>query len=154
MKKFIPILLILSLVLNVFLVYFFMFKGETSITENDTRIAIHTSYSNKEFVMKEMRGFLESVRDINEGILQKNPEKIIKAAEKSGGAATEHVPEGLLKALPMEFKKLGFDTHDQFDQLAKSVKKQFNKDEAQQQVNKILYNCTQCHQSFKFEVKP
>lgn len=154
MKK-IPIAaLVISLLANFFLVYFFFIKGETHALKNDSRIAIVVSKDNKEFVMAEMRGFLESIRDINVGISTNDTAKIIKAAAKGGGAATEHVPNGLLKALPMEFKKLGFDTHDKFDQLAAAVAKKYDKEETQKKLSAILGNCTSCHQSYKFETKP
>lgn len=154
MKIATKILLLISLAANVCLVYFFFIKGNTHSLDNDQRVAIVTTKANKEFVMAEMRGFLETIRDINEGISNNDPKKIIAAAKKSGDAATEHVPNGLLRALPLNFKKLGFDTHDKFDQLAKAVEKQYNKEETQQQLNGILNNCTSCHQTFKFETQP
>jgi hypothetical protein len=154
MKKLISIFLILSLAINLFLLYFFLVKGETHPIKNDTRSAIITTYTDKEFVMSEMRGFLETIKEINEGIANNLPEKIIKAAEKSGGAATEHAPAGLLKVLPLSFKKLGFDTHDRFDEIAKLAKENYNRDQIQQKMSEVLNNCTSCHQSYKFEVKP
>lgn len=154
MKKIIPIAFIISLFFNGFLIYYFMVKGDIKPADQDQRRAIITSKENKDFVMAEMRGFLETIQEINLGLTHNNPEQIIKAAEKAGGAATEHIPTGLLKALPIEFKKLGFDTHDKFDQLAEAVRKKYNKEQTQEQLNGILSNCTSCHKSYKFETQP
>ena len=154
MKKLIPIFLFLSLATNLFLLYFFLVKGETHPLKNDTRTGITTTFADKEFVMTEMRSFLESIKEINEGIASNQPEKIVKAAEKSGGAATEHAPPALLKVLPLSFKKLGFDTHDRFDEIAKLAKENYNREQIQQKMSEVLNNCTSCHSSYKFEVKP
>jgi hypothetical protein len=153
MKKILIIALFLSIGLNVFLAYIFLVKGETMAIPNDNRVAIITTKENKEFVMAEMRGFLETVKAINDGMIENNPDKIIVAAHKAGGAATEHAPAGLLKVLPISFKKLGFDTHDKFDELAETVKTRYDKDQTQKQLSNILGNCTSCHQSYKFETK-
>ena len=155
MKKILPYFLIFSVLLNILLVYFFVFKGnQVAGDQKDARISILISKQNHAFVMTEMRGFLESIRDINEGISEGNRDKIIKAAEKSGGHTIAHAPQGLLKTLPIEFKTLGFDTHRKFDELVKAAKANRSKDEMQQQSNAVLTNCTSCHRSFKFETQP
>lgn len=151
MKKFILIIAIVSLLLNVVLIYLFVIKGNTT-TSNDERTAINMSEVNKDFVLAEMREFLKSVQQINEGILENNPEKIIKAGNKSGGSVIEHAPQGLLKTLPISFKSLGFSTHDMFDEIAESAKTNFDKTTAQKQLNLLLYNCVACHQAYKINV--
>ncbi len=150
MKKGILILAIASVLLNIALVYMFILKGAT-IESNDIRINIAMTESNREFVMDEMRVFLESIKDINEGILNNDPEQVIKASEISGGSVIDHAPPGLLKTLPVGFKQLGFSTHDLFDEIAKNAKENFNPKQTQRQLNSLLYNCTVCHQSFKIQ---
>lgn len=147
-KVFITILLLISLLINIGLVYLFVIKGETVETE-DSRIAIKMSEDNRDFVLLEMRDFLESVQQINEGLLENDSMKIIKAAEKSGGSVIDHAPKGLLKSLPSNFKKLGFSTHDIFDDIAKSTKENFDKKSVNIQLNTLLNKCVACHQSYK-----
>jgi hypothetical protein len=154
MKKITIIALIISVILNIFLLYTFLLKGETQTLTTDSRVAILTTQHNKDFVMAEMRGFLETVKAINEGMINNNPQQIIDAAHKAGGAATEHAPTDLLRVLPIGFKKMGFNTHDRFDELAETVKLKFDKNKTQEQLNGILNNCTSCHQAYKFEIKP
>ena len=148
MKKSYVILLIISIFLNVGLVYIFLFKGETVVTD-DHRVELKMSESNRAFVMEEMRDFLESVQMINEGILSQNPEKVIKAGQRSGGSVIGHAPEGLLRSLPIGFKQLGFSTHDIFDEIASSATENFEPKETQKQLNELLNNCVACHQSYK-----
>jgi hypothetical protein len=72
--------------------------------------------------MAEMRGFLESVQKINEGIAKNDPEIIAKVGQQSGTCKVDAVPQGLVKSLPFEFKQMGFQTHELFDVMAKMAK--------------------------------
>lgn len=151
MKTLKGILAILSILLNIGLIYFFIFKGQTAKT-NDSRIAIVMSADNTDFVLDEMRDFLESIQQINEGILTNDAQKIIDAGKKSGGSVIEHAPKGLIKTLPISFKKLGFSTHDMFDEIRESAETNFNTKNTQVQLNKLLNNCVACHKSFKIKI--
>jgi hypothetical protein len=152
MKKAIFPLLIVSILLNIILVYLFVIKGQT-IKTSDNRTAIIMSESNKDFVLQEMRDFLESVQKINEGILKNDTKLIIEAGKISGGSVISHAPKGLMKTLLSGFKKLGFSTHALFDEIANNAKNDFNKDLTQKKLNSLLKNCTACHQSFKIATK-
>ena len=151
MKKSVSIIAIISVFINVILIYVFVFKGQTA-SVNETRTTLTMSQSNQEFVMDEMRTFLESVQQINEGILKEDAGLIIKAAEKSGGSVIAHAPQGMLKSLPIGFKQLGFATHDTFDAIAEEAQNNFNPKQTQQQLNTLLNNCTACHKSYKIEI--
>ncbi len=150
MKKIFNIILILSIILNIGLVYMFVFRGDV-IEPKDQQKAIMMSEGNREVVLKEMRNFLSNVQQITEGIIEKNPEKIIKASKASGAGVGEKVPQGLIKSLPIGFKKMGFGTHDLFDDLADSVRIDFKPKQVQKQLNKILNRCVVCHQIYQIK---
>ncbi len=152
MKKTTLIIATVSLLLNIGLIYVFLIKGETAEVSNDYRTAITMSEANKDFVLTEMRDFLESVQQINEGLLENNPEKIIAAGNKSGGSVIEQSPKGLLKTFPSGFKALGFSTHGLFDKISEDTKTNFNKENTQLQLNTLLNNCVACHKSYKISV--
>lgn len=152
MKRLIIPISIISVMINVGLVYLFFIRGENAQLAEDNRTTITISVENKEIVLSEMRSFLESVKLINEGIVEDNPEKIILAGKKSGGSAVHHAPKGLLRKLPIGFKSLGFSTHDMFDKIAEDAKERFDKRQAQQQLNTLLNNCVSCHAAYKLEV--
>ena len=128
-----------------------MIKGNT-VPSKDNRVAIALSESNKDFALAEMRGFLESVQKINEGILNNNPDLIISGGKKSGGSVIAHAPKGMMKALPSGFKKLGFSTHALFDEIAKDAESNFDPKQTQNQLNNLLHKCTTCHQTYKIVV--
>ena len=144
--------LFFSLLFNLGLIYFFMFKGET-VQLQDGRTGIMMTTENKEFVLDEMRNFLESVQKINYGLLNDDPESVAEAGRKSGGSVIAHAPKGMMKSLPSNFKSLGFTTHDQFDQFAKTTKENFDKEDLHKKLNTLLTTCIACHKTFKIVEK-
>ena len=72
-------LLVISVGVNVVLIRK-MFVGNTQVLPNDTRVSIIVSQSNKDFVMQEMRTFVEALQQINVGIAQNDPTLIAKVA--------------------------------------------------------------------------
>lgn len=151
-KIFFLIILAISLGLNGFFIYKFT-QGETYVVPNDPRLSVGMTYENREFVMAEMRSFVESVQQINAGILRNDPKPIIEAGRRSGNGVKECAPEGLVETLPLPFKQLGFSTHDIFDQIADAAEKDFSPQKTQEQLDRLLNNCVACHKSFRIDVR-
>lgn len=150
MKKIWPVISIISIIFNIFLLYFFIIKGNVVPDSHDHRIAIGITSNNREFVLKEMRTFLETIHEINIGLTEDDPQKIGDAARKVGHETVEDAPPGLMATLPLGFKKMGLNTHDKFDELAAAVQKNYDKKEVQEKLTGILNNCTSCHKTYKF----
>ena len=146
-------LLVLSVGVNVVLIRK-MFVGNTQVIPNDTRVSIIVSQSNKDFVMHEMRTFVEALHQIHVGIEQNDPALIAKLARASGGSVAGHAPAGLLASVPAEFKTIGFDTHGKFDQIAESAEKNFDPKVTRGQVTELLSNCVACHKMYRMDVDP
>ena len=145
-------LLVISIGVNVVLIRK-MFVGNTQVIPNDTRVSIIVSQSNKDFVMHEMRTFVEALHQIHVGIEQNDPALIAKVARASGGSVAGHAPAGLLASVPAEFKTIGFDTHGKFDQIAESAEKNFDPKVTRGQVTELLGNCVACHKMYRMDVK-
>lgn len=153
MKKITIILLLLSIFLNIGLIYKFFYEGEKVVLAKDGRSEIKMTGENREFVMTEMRGFLESVQKINEGIAKNNPEIITKVGQQSGTCKVDVVPQGLVRSLPYEFKQMGFQTHELFDAISKIAKKNYDRQQTQEKLNQLLNNCVACHKTYKISVE-
>lgn len=153
MSRFFKVLLVLSLLLNVFLIFRFFIIGNTIQNPKDNRVAIALSKENREFVMFEMRTFLEGIKNIHDGLQSNDYKKIELNASKSGMSVENHVPAELFRSLPLDFKKMGFDTHDRFDKIAKMAKEKARKEAINQELSGLMNNCVSCHSSFKIEVK-
>ena len=145
-------LLVISIGVNVVLIRK-MFVGNTVTLPDDTRVSIVVSQSNRDFVMHEMRTFVEALQQINLGIEQNDPILIVKVARASGGSVADHAPSGLIASLPIEFKTLGFDTHAKFDEIAESAEKNFDPKRTHTQVTELLGNSVACHKMFRMDVK-
>ena len=130
-------------------VYKFVIQGDTS-TGSDGRELIHLSAGEKDFVLTEMRLFLMSVQQISKGIAEDDMALVITHANKSGKAVQNEVPATLAKKLPLQFKKLGFDTHAKFDQIAMDAQDLGDREHALSQLAVLLQNCTSCHDVYRF----
>ena len=132
-------------------VYKFIFQGSTSGSA-DGRIAIVLDAGERDLVLAEMRQFLESVQKITMGIAGNDMGLVAEYARKSGKAATVGMPGTLLGKLPLGFKKLGPDTHKQFDQLALDAEEFGDAGHALSQVSTLMQNCVACHAAYRFTV--
>ena len=126
-------------------------KAETS-EATDARTEIKLNKTERDFVLLEMRAFLQSVQRIIDGITKDDMEQVAEAAAKSGRAAQQGMPAYLHAKLPMAFKKLGGDTHRKFDELALSAEQLGDGDYSLSQLNVLMENCVACHQAFSLEV--
>ncbi len=130
-------------------IYKFVIQGDVSVSK-DGRELIHLSADEKDLVLAEMRLFLISVQLITKGISEKDIELVVTQARRSGAAAQAEVPATLAKKLPIQFKKLGRDTHMKFDQIAMDAEDLGDSEHALSQLSVLLQNCTSCHETYRF----
>lgn len=130
------------------LVYKFIISGET-VVASDGRQALLLEPGERDLVLLEMRTFLHSVQQIIAS--GDDMEKVVIAAKAVGAAAQNSVPASLVKKLPIEFKRLGFDTHQKFDQLALDADSFGGRDEVLQQLSELMENCVACHSAYRID---
>jgi len=150
-KKCIAIILTLLLIIAGG-AYKFIFQG--SVTESsDGRISILLNPEERDLVLAEMRMFLSSVQQINSGIAEDDLKVVSKAARAVGKAAQGEVPGSLVGKLPLAFKKLGFDTHTKFDQLAMDTDDLGDAKHALSQLSSLMQNCVACHETYRIDLE-
>ncbi len=132
--------------------YKFMIEGSVAPSK-EGRVAIQLSESERDLVLDEMRSFLATVQIITRAVGEKDMEAIAKAARSVGMAAQKGVPASLMGKLPMAFKKLGFDTHQRFDQLALDAEQLGDGEHALGQLSTLMENCVGCHAGHKLVVE-
>jgi len=111
----------------VFSACFFVCKPKTKI--EDRRVVIFLTKEERELVLREMRELLRSVHMIIYGISMGDYDLAYLYAKSSGMEMVNKlsaVEKTLLLKLPGDFKKLGFETHKQFDELAEVIKSREN----------------------------
>ena len=146
-------LLVTGLLLLVIIAGAYKFMIQGSVTETtDGRMAIHLNAGERDLILQEMRAFLASVQKITKGISENDMALVAEHAKKVGKAAQGEVPGTLVGKLPMAFKKLGFDTHSKFDQLALDAESFGDSSHALEQLSVLMQNCIACHAGHRIEV--
>ena len=151
MSKKCPAIIVLLLLVIAGGVYKFIFQGSVS-ESTDGRIAIHINGGERDLVLGEMRMFLESVQQITIGVNSGDMKLVAEAARTVGKAAQAAVPGTLMGKLPVEFKKLGFDTHSRFDELALHAEQLGDPEHSLRQLSELMNNCIACHAAYKIEM--
>ena len=127
--------------------------GKMGAKMHDARQPIAVNPEELAFVLAEMRGFLESVQAIVEGVSEGDMKAVAAAGRKSGMSAVAHAPPSLMKKLPKAFRMLGGGTHKKFDQLAAEANEMGDKAQVLKQLSTLLRNCTACHATYRFTSK-
>jgi hypothetical protein len=126
----------------------------TAQAAEDTRSPLLLSADERGHVLAEMRGFLIAVHAVLQAVQKDDTAAIAQAARKAGRAAAHAVPAGLRDKLPMQFKKLGSDTHQRFDQLAMDAESLGDVSHSLQQLTELMGNCLACHDLYRIEAQP
>ncbi len=146
------IIIIILLAIIAFGGYKFIIQGSTT-TSVDGRTTIHLTDSERHLILEEMRGFLAATQQIIAAVAADDLDKVSSAAKKVGRAAQAEVPGSLMGKLPIAFKKLGFDTHTKFDQLALDAESLEDGNYALEQLSTLMQNCVGCHSAYRLEVE-
>ncbi len=133
--------------------YKFIIAGETIVAE-DGRQSLMLEVGERNLVLAEMRMFLSAAQQIIQAANEGDAEAVAKAAREVGRAAQQAVPGSLMKKLPLEFKKLGFDTHGKFDQLAMDAEEFGDTAVSLKQLGVLMQNCVACHAGYRVDALP
>jgi len=129
-----------------------MIQGSTT-ESTDGRLAIQLNAGERDMVLGEMRAFLDTVQKIVKGVSEDDMKLVADSARKVGMSAQGDVPGSLVGKLPMKFKKLGFDTHTKFDQIALDASDMGDKDNMLIQLSVLMQNCVGCHAAYRIELE-
>ena len=131
-------------------VYKFVIEGSIQ-KSTDNRLAIQLTAGEKDLVLAEMRAFLVSVQQITHGVSSKDMQLIANSARTVGLAAQQGVPGSLMGKLPLSFKQLGRNTHEQFDLLALDAEQLEDAEHSLSQLGALMQNCVTCHAAYRLE---
>lgn len=143
-------LLLCSVLINVYLWTSKKQPIEIERLPNDHRISVKLSSPHREFMMNEMRNFVENVYKINQGLMENNPTMIMEAAYRSGSAVD--APDDLPPHLPKAFLKMGVPTHKLFDRIGDSAKINFKPQTTRRQLTRLMQKCVMCHSTYRVDV--
>ncbi len=152
MKKLCVIIILALLLVIGAMGWFFVVRGTTE-QGADGRTVILLKPSDRDFLLAEMRGWLESVQGISAALAENDMKEAAQIARKAGNADLDHVPASLLRSIPLEFKQLGLGTHEAFATLAKSIEEGADAKQALKMLSGIMLNCTGCHAGYRVDPK-
>ncbi|OOZ38051.1 hypothetical protein BOW53_16685 [Solemya pervernicosa gill symbiont] len=150
MRSVCSVVVVLLLFVTGGLIYKFLVQG--SVEEaSDGRAAIQLTHSEKDLVLTEMRSFLQSVQAITVGLSSDDMDAVALNARTVGMAAQQGVPVSLMGKLPLEFKRLGVDTHKKFDLLALNAEQLGDSMATLKELSVLMQNCVACHEVYRLD---
>ncbi len=115
----------------------------------DTRRPVRLNETEHEFVLSEMRGFVESLQQVMSGLAAGNMKMVAEAAKRSGRRTANQAPRSLAVKFPPAFAALGAATHQYWDELAAEAEDMGDGAEIVRQLSVLLNNCTTCHAGYR-----
>ncbi len=146
---------LISLVLAValgWMSYNFIIVGQTE-PHADGRTVVLLAPDERNKVLGEMRGLLETVQGITLAATEGDMAQVRALATAAGMAAAEGESAALVGKLPLEFKTLGLRTHRAFDALAARAGDSADPLEVLGEMGKLMGNCTSCHAGYRLGVE-
>jgi hypothetical protein len=134
------------------LAYFFVLPGSAEKAE-DGRTAIVLTPAERDMVLSEMRGFLETVQGITEGLADNDMEAIASSVRTLGAANAGGAPVSLMVKLPGAFRSLAMETHGGFDELAMEAEDMGDAQIVLGRLGDLMRKCTTCHAGYRFETE-
>jgi hypothetical protein len=119
------------------------------VESSDKRLSIQLTESERNMLLTEMRQFLVVIQQISSAINKEDMESITKSALTVGMGAQRNVPSTLMAKIPLQFKKLGRDTHLKFDGLAHDAKDLGDPQHSLEQLSELMQNCVACHAIYR-----
>ena len=129
----------------------FIVIGSTGKSD-DGRTAVLLEPAERQAVLGEMRALLETTQAVIEALAKDDLATVDKVARSVGSSAVKTMDFTLRAKLPLEFKKLGFSTHNAFDEIADMAKAGKPAKEIQAKVATTMNNCIACHATYQLPI--
>lgn len=142
-------IIVALLLVTLGMAYKFIVAGSTTASA-DGRTAIILERGERDFVLREMRGFLAGLQRIDDALSRDDMQGVAKASRELGTPKTHDAPVAILGKLPLEFKRLAFGVHRDFDAIAADAERGGTSKRTLGQLSDVLRKCTACHESYRF----
>lgn len=125
-------------------------RGQTTMS-TDGRKAIQLTAEEHDTVLAEMRGMLQTVQGVVNGLANDDMAAVAKSARASGMSHAADASPALLAKLPLDFKQLALSVHKGWDGLAQLAEAGASSDEILRRFDGQLTGCVGCHAGYRFQ---
>ncbi|EHQ06251.1 hypothetical protein [Leptonema illini] len=155
-KRLGPLFFGLWIVTTVMLVGLFLMGRMSFSSLEDGRRVVEVSASDKVLILTEMRELLFALNRMHGALAVGDQQAAADAAESVGMGMVESLAEreaSLIAKLPIEMKKLGFSTHENFDDIAKKLRDNPGMDQRtiSAEIKTLTDKCVACHAAYRIE---
>ncbi len=117
---------------------------------DDGRLAVQLSNDERNALLLEMRTWRQNSQAMLAAVSSQDFATVATIAKSSGMAAEAGTPGSLFRKIPLEMKKIGFDTRQKFDEIAIDAEKLKNSQHTIKQISTAMNNCVACHATYRF----
>ncbi|HET8746095.1 MAG TPA: hypothetical protein VFM98_10860 [Ramlibacter sp.] len=144
------IVIVVLLLVIAAMAYKFIVAGSTAAGA-DGRTAVLLEPGERAFVLREMRGFLVGLQRMTDALTRDDMQAVAQVARELGTQKGHDAPVSLMGKLPLEFKKLAFGVHGDFDAIAAEAGGGGQSKRTLAQISAVLQKCTACHEQYQFD---
>lgn len=144
-----PWLLAAALAIVVAVLGYKFFVGEVK-PSSDGRLEVRLTRDERNALLLEMRTWLQSSQAILAAASAGDLATAASAAKASGMAAEAETPPSLFRKIPVEMKRLGFDTRQKFDEIAAEAGNSKDGQRVVAMLATAMNNCVACHAIYRF----
>ncbi len=134
-------------------IYKVVVVGNTGGLANDGRTKVMLTAAERQAVLAEMRHLLLASQGVIEALANDDKVAVNSAAGAVGSAAVSTMDFSLRAKLPLSFKKLGFATHQAFDEIADMATADAPAKLILLKLASTMKNCIACHESYQLSLR-
>jgi len=142
--------ILVAILAAVVAVFAYKFTAGSVSPAEEGRMAVKLSKDERLALLLEMRTWLVSSQAVLAAAANKDFAEVARVAKVSGMAAEADTPGSLFAKIPLEMKKLGFDTRGKFDEIAADAEKMKDSEHTIKQLSVAMNNCIACHATYTF----
>ena len=142
--------LLVTVLLLVTAVFTYKFTVGEVKPSDDGRLEVQLNKDERNALLLEMRTWLQNSQGILAALSANDFTTVANIAKNSGMSAEKDVPGSLFRKIPLEMKKLGFDTRQKFDEIAIDAERLKDSQHTIKQLSAAMSNCVACHATYRF----
>ena len=119
-----------------------------------SRTPVTLSAEEREFVLNEMRFYLDMVYVATDALSRNDMKTVAAAARRRGSSALARVPAGLYDRTPGPFREGIRESRELVDRIAVEAEGTSDPQPVLKRIGQLLYLCNSCHSAYQLNTSP